>query len=58
MIYSLKLFDDTLLRFEVVENLADPVVHITEMDEAKKPLLPLDMEPSENGLARESSQIS
>ena len=38
MIYSLKLFDDTLLRFEVVENLAEPVVHITELNEEKKKL--------------------
>lgn len=52
MIYSLKLFDDTLLRFEVVENLAEPVVHITELNEEKKHLLPLDMEPSGTGLAR------
>ena len=52
MVYSLKLFDTTLLRFEVVENLSEPVVHITELNEEKKPLLPLDMEPNENGLAR------
>ena len=43
MVYSLKLFDTTLLRFEVVENLSEPVVHITELNEEKKPLLPLDM---------------
>ena len=34
MIYTLKLFDTPLLRFEVLENLAEPVVRIVEMDEA------------------------
>ena len=52
MIYTLKLFDTPLLRFEVLENLAEPVVHILELDEEKKHLLPLDMEPNENGLVR------
>ena len=52
MIYTLKLFDTPLLRFEVLENLAEPVVRIVEMDEKNKHLLPLDMEPNENGLVR------
>lgn len=51
MIYTLKLFDTALLDFEVIENLADPVVHIHWLCESKKHLLPLDMEPNENGLA-------
>ena len=52
MIYSLKWFDTQLLQFEVLENLADPVVRIVQLDESKKHLLPLDMEQSEKGLAR------
>ena len=52
MIYTLKLFDTPLLRFEVLENLAEPVVRILELDEEKKNLLPLDMEPNESGLVR------
>ena len=52
MIYTLKLFDTDLLRFEVVENLANPVLHITWIDETNKHLLPLDMEPNEEGLLR------
>ena len=39
MIYTLKLFDTPLLRFEVLENLAEPVVRILELDEEKKNLL-------------------
>lgn len=52
MIYTLKLFDLSLLAFEVVENLADPVVRITWINEDRKQLLPLDMELSETGLVR------
>ena len=52
MIYTLKLFDLSLLAFEVVENLADPVVRITWINEDKMQLLPLDMELSETGLVR------
>ncbi len=52
MIYTVKLYDTPLLRFEVLENLADPVVHIIWIDESQKHLLPLDMEPSESGLSR------
>ncbi len=51
MIYTLKLFDTDLMRFEVVENLADPVVKILWINEKKKKLFPLDMEPDEHGLA-------
>ena len=52
MIYTLKLFDTALLDFEVVENIADPVVRIVRMDAEKKHLLPLDLEPDEKGLSR------
>ena len=52
MTYRLKHFDTDLLEFEVVENLAEPVVRILWIDEDKKHLLPLDMEISEEGLAR------
>ncbi len=52
VIFTLKLFDTALLDFEVLENLADPVVSIHWMNESKKHLLPLDMEPNENGLVR------
>lgn len=49
--YILKLFDTELLKFEVVENLADPVVHVQWLNEEKKELLPLGMEVSDSGLA-------
>ena len=52
MEYTLKLFDTELLRFQVVENLAEPVVRICWMNEAQKHLLPLDMQPDETGLVR------
>ena len=41
MSYALKLYDTELLKFDVIENLADPVVHILWLDESKKELLPL-----------------
>lgn len=50
--YILKLFDIDLIRFEVLENLADPVVRITWINEENKALLPLGMEPDEDGLAK------
>ena len=52
MIYTLKLFDIPLLQFEVLENLADPVVRIVQLDKNSRHLLPLDMEPDDSGLAR------
>lgn len=52
MIYTLKLFDTSLLQFEVLENLAEPVLRIVDLDKTNKHLLPLDMEPDENGLVR------
>ena len=52
MTYILKHFDADLLEFEVVENLAEPVVRILWINESQKHLLPLDMEISAEGLAR------
>lgn len=51
MSYALKLFDTELLKFDVIENLADPVVHILWLDESKKELLPLGMDATDKGLA-------
>ncbi len=50
-IYTLKLFDTSLLNFEVVENLADPVVRILGINSNARHLLPLDMKQDEDGLA-------
>lgn len=50
--YFLKLFDEELLKFQVVENLADPVVKIVWKDENKNHLLPLGMTISDEGLAK------
>ena len=52
MTYTLKLFDTALLSFDVTENLADPVVHISWIDQSNQHLLPLDMEPNEECLVR------
>lgn len=52
MEYTLKLFDTSLLGFQVIENLADPVVRINWIDNNNRKLLPLDMEPNETGLVR------
>ena len=52
MEYTLKLFDTSLLGFQVIENLADPVVRINWIDNYNRKLLPLDMEPNETGLVR------
>ena len=51
MEYILKLFDIELIRFNIIENLADPVLQITWINEKKKHLLPLGMELSDKGLA-------
>ncbi len=39
--YFLKLYDRPLLKFEVLENLADPVLRIDWIDEQCKNLLPI-----------------
>ncbi|MCR4991199.1 MAG: XRE family transcriptional regulator [Lachnospiraceae bacterium] len=46
----LKLFDTNLIEFSIIENLADPVLQITWINEAKKDLIPLGMEISDKGL--------
>ena len=51
MEYILKLFDVELMKFRIIENLADPVLQITWINEKKKKLLPLGMELSDKGLA-------
>lgn len=50
--FLLKHFDDILLKFEVVENLAEPVVNITWVNEAKRILLPLGMSPTNKDLSK------
>ena len=47
MEYILKLFDVELMKFRIIENLADPVLQITWINEKKKKLLPLGMELKE-----------
>ena len=51
MSYILRVFDTNLLRFEVLENLADPVVKIEWINDEKRQLLPLGMEVSDEGVA-------
>lgn len=51
MEYVLKLFDLDLLKFKIIENLSDPVLQITWINESKENLLPLGMEISDRGLA-------
>lgn len=51
MEYILKLFDTNLLKFKIIENLSDPVLQITWINEKKKQLLPIGMEVSDKGLA-------
>lgn len=51
MLYTLKLFDANLLRFEVLENLSDPVVHILWKNEELNDLLPLDLQGTDEGLS-------
>lgn len=51
MSYILRVFDTNLLRFEVLENLSDPVVEIEWINDEKRQLLPLGMEVSDEGVA-------
>ena len=51
MQYTLKLFDTDLLRFLVVENLADPVVSILWINVEQKHLLPPGLPEGDEGLA-------
>ena len=50
--YLLKLFDTELLKFNIVENLADPVVEIVWINEKNKNLLPHGMEVNCEGLSK------
>ena len=51
MEYALKLFDTELIKFKIIENLSDPVLQITWINEKKKHLIPLGMDLSNKGLA-------
>lgn len=51
MEYVLKLFDTELIKFKIIENLSDPVLQITWVNEKNKDLLPLGMDVSDKGLA-------
>ncbi len=51
MEYTLKLFDVDLIKFQIIENLSDPVLKITWINERKKQLLPTGMELNDKGLA-------
>jgi len=51
MEYVLKLFDTELIKFKIIENLSDPVLQITWINEKNKDLLPLGMNVSNKGLA-------
>ena len=51
MEYILKLFDTELIKFKIIENLSDPVLQITWINEKNRNLLPLGMDVSNKGLA-------
>ena len=51
MEHILKLFDVDLIRFKIIENLADPVLQIIWINEEKKHLFPVGMELSNKGFA-------
>ena len=51
MEYVLKLFDTELIKFKIIENLSDPELQITWINEEKKHLFPVGMELSNKGLA-------
>ena len=51
MSYVIKHADLPVLKFDIVENLADPVVEILWINQAKKKYLPIDLEVTDNGLA-------
>ena len=52
MILILKHKDEELLKFEVLKNIEEPVLKILWKNNKKKNLLPLDLEVTENGLAK------
>ena len=49
MIYELKHFDKTVLKFSAVDNSNEPDIKITWIDDDKT-LLPLDLDVSDEGL--------
>lgn len=52
MEYELRLFDETLLRFEANKESSDPGYRILRVNDDFKPLLPHGFEPTAEGLAR------
>lgn len=52
MNYVLKLFDLPLLKFSVLEDIATPVLEILWVNEEKQELLPFDLTPTAEGLAK------
>lgn len=50
--YSLKLYDTDLIKFNIIENLADPVVDIQWIDKKRIRLLPYGMDASNEGLSK------
>lgn len=50
--FVLKLFDEELLKFEVVENISNPVVRIEWINKDAESLLPLGMPISDDGVAQ------
>lgn len=50
--YSLKLYDKELLKFNIVENLSEPVVEIQWIDKSNIDLLPRGMDLSNEGLSK------
>lgn len=51
MSYVIKHADIPVLKFDIVENLADPVVKILWVNKAQKKFLPIDMEVTDEGVA-------
>ncbi len=51
MSYVIKHADIPVLKFDIVENLADPVVKILWINKAQKKFLPIDMEVTDEGVA-------
>lgn len=52
MNYVLKLFDLPLVKFSVVEDIATPILEILWVNEEKRHLLPLDLVPTAEGVAK------
>lgn len=52
MSYILKHKDISLIEFDVIKNIADPVVEICRINENQRRLLPLDLDATNEGLAK------